>query len=141
MGLLYERRHTRLFSEFGGLWKSVPVYCGLLLITALSSIGLPSLNGFVGEFTILLGTWQVSPAAAAVASTGVILAAWYLLTAFRKLAQGEIRHQENEVGVLPDLQRSELMMIVPLVVMFFVIGLYPNLLLDHIVPAVEILLP
>ena len=72
---------------------------------------------------------------------GCVLAAWYLLTAFRKLAQGEIRHQENEVGVLPDLQRSELMMIVPLVVMFFVIGLYPNLLLDHIVPAVEILLP
>lgn len=141
VGLLYERRHTRLFSDFGGLWKSVPVYCGLLLITALSSVGLPGLNGFVGEFTILLGTWQVSPAAAAVASTGVILAAWYLLTAFRKLAQGEIRHQENQVGVLPDLQRSELMMIVPLVVMFFVIGLYPNLLLDHIVPAVEILLP
>ncbi len=141
VGLLYERRHTRLFSEFGGLWKSVPVYCGLLLITALSSVGLPGLNGFVGEFTILLGAWQVSPAAAAVASTGVILAAWYLLTAFRKLAQGEIRHQENEAGVLPDLQRSELMMIVPLVVMFFVIGLYPNLLLDHIVPAVEILLP
>lgn len=141
VGLLYERRHTRLFSEFGGLWKSVPVYCGLLLITALSSAGLPGLNGFVGEFTILLGAWQVSPLAAAVASTGVVLAAWYLLTAFRKLAQGEIRHQENEAGVLPDLQRSELMMIVPLVVMFFVIGLYPNLLLDHIVPVVETLLP
>ena len=141
VGLLYERRHTRLFSEFGGLWKSVPVYCGLLLITALSSAGLPGLNGFVGEFTILVGAWQFSPLAAAVASTGVVLAAWYLLTAFRKLAQGEISHQENEAGVLQDLQRPELMMIVPLVVMFFVIGLYPNLLLDHIVPAVELLLP
>ena len=141
VGLLYERRHTRLFSEFGGLWKSVPLYCGLLLITALSSAGLPGLNGFVGEFTILVGTWSFSPLVAAIASTGVVLAAWYLLTAFRKLAQGEITHQENEVGVLKDLQQPELLMVVPLVIMFFVLGIYPNLLLDHIVPAVNQLLP
>ncbi len=141
VGLLYERRHTRQFTDFGGLWHSVPVYCSLFLVVAMSSAGLPGLNGFVGEFTILVGTWQFSPLYAAIASVGVVLAAWYLLTAFRKLAQGEIVHQENQAGVLSDLNKYELMMILPLVVMFFVIGLFPNLLLDTIVPSVALWLP
>ncbi len=141
VGLLYERRHTRQFSDFGGLWKSVPVYCGLFLVVAMSSAGLPGLNGFIGEFTILVGAWKFNPLYAVVASVGVVLAAWYLLTAFRKLAQGEIVHQENRAGVLADLNRYELMMILPLVVMFFVIGFFPNLLLDTIVPSVNLWLP
>lgn len=141
VGLLYERRHTRLFSDFGGLWKSMPVYCTFFLIAILSSAGLPGLNGFVGEFSILVGAYAFNPLYAVIASLGVVLAAWYLLTAYRKLAQGNIVHQENRIGVLADLNAYELVMLVPLVVMFFVIGLFPNLFLDKIVPAVELWLP
>ncbi len=141
VGFLYERRHTRNFADFGGLWKSIPVYCAFFLIIAMSSAGLPGLNGFIGEFSILLGTYAFNPGYALVASIGVVLAAWYLLTAYRKLAQGEIVHQENRAEVLPDLNHQELTMLVPLVVMCFVIGLFPNLLLDKIVPAVELWLP
>lgn len=138
VGMLYERRRTRLFRDFGGLWKSVPAYCALWLIVALSSAGLPGLNGFVGEFTILVGAFAFNAVYAAVASLGVVIAAWYLLSAFRRLAQGEIVHQENQVGALSDLQRPEWLMLLPLVALFFVIGLFPNLLLDKIVPAVEL---
>ena len=141
VGFLYERRHTRNFADFGGLWKSIPIYCAFFLIIAMSSAGLPGLNGFIGEFSILIGTYAFNPWYALVASIGVVLAAWYLLTAYRKLAQGEIVHQENRADVLPDLNSQELSMLVPLVVMCFVIGLFPNLLLDKIVPAVELWLP
>ncbi|MCB0146979.1 MAG: NADH-quinone oxidoreductase subunit M, partial [Caldilineaceae bacterium] len=82
VGLLYERRHTRMLDDFGGLWASVPVYTGLFLVVAMSSAGLPGLNGFVGEFTIMLGTYEYMPIFAVLAAAGVILAAWYLLTAF-----------------------------------------------------------
>ncbi|RME62647.1 MAG: NADH-quinone oxidoreductase subunit M, partial [Caldilineae bacterium] len=84
VGMLYERRHTRMLSEFGGLWKSIPMYCFFFLVVAMSSAGLPGLNGFVGEFTILLGAFAYNPLFAVLAAFGVILAAWYLLTAFRK---------------------------------------------------------
>lgn len=138
VGFLYERRHTRNFADFGGLWKSIPVYCAFFLIVAMSSIGLPGLNGFIGEFSILMGTFAFNPWYALVASIGVVLAAWYLLTAFRKLAQGEIVHQENKAEVLHDLSGHELAMLVPLVLTCFVIGFFPNLLLDKIVPVVEL---
>ncbi len=139
VGLLYERRHTRLLQEFGGLWKSIPVYCFFLLVVAMSSVGLPGLNGFVGEFTILLGTYASRPVFAVFGTAGIILAAWYLLTAFRKVAQGPITNPKNEVGVLPDLSRAEIALLVPLVIMFFVIGLFPNLFLDKINPSVAAL--
>src|SRR6185295_3062833 len=79
VGMIYERRHTRSIKEFGGLAHRMPVYAGVFLIVTLSSIGLPGLNGFVGEFLILLGTFGVSPRLAAVAATGVILSAVYML--------------------------------------------------------------
>ncbi|MBX3052873.1 MAG: NADH-quinone oxidoreductase subunit M [Caldilineaceae bacterium] len=137
VGMLYERRHTRLFSEFGGLWKSIPIYSFFLLVVVMSSVGLPGLNGFVGEFTILLGAYAHNPFYAVLGTAGIILAAWYLLVAFRKVAQGPLTNPKNEVGVLPDLNRGELAMLIPLVVLFFVIGLFPNLFLDKINPAVE----
>ncbi len=139
VGMLYERRHTRLFSDFGGLWKSVPIFSFFLLIVVMSSVGLPGLNGFVGEFMILLGAYQASPIFAIVATSGVILAAWYLLTAFRKVAQGEITNPANAKGTLKDLNPREIAMLVPLVVLFFLIGLFPNLFLDKINPSVEAL--
>ncbi|RLT38143.1 MAG: NADH-quinone oxidoreductase subunit M [Chloroflexi bacterium] len=137
VGMLYERRHTRLLSEFGGLWKSIPVFCFFFLVVAMSSAGLPGLNGFVGEFTILLGAYAHNPLYAVLGTLGIILAAWYLLVAFRKVAQGPLTNPKNEASVLPDLNRRELALLIPLVVLFFVIGLFPNLFLDKINPAVE----
>jgi NADH-quinone oxidoreductase subunit M len=139
VGYLYERRHTRMLDEFGGLWKSIPVFSGLFLVVAMSSAGLPGLNGFVGEFTIMLGAYQFSPIFAVVAALGVILAAWYLLTAFRKMAQGEITRPENEKAHLKDLRADEVLLMLPLVALFFVIGLFPNLFFDKINPSVEAL--
>jgi len=139
VGLLYERRHTRLLDEFGGLWKSVPIYCGFFLVVAMSSAGLPGLNGFVGEFTILLGMYLHQPVFAVLAALGVILAAWYLLTAFRKVAQGPLTNPANESNRLSDLKFDEIMMLLPLVLLFFLIGLFPNLFLDKINPSVEVL--
>ncbi len=139
VGLLYERRHTRMLDDFGGLWASVPVYCGLFLVVAMSSAGLPGLNGFVGEFTIMLGAFEWMPVFAVLAAVGVILAAWYLLTAYRKMAQGEITNPENDREHLKDLRFNELLMVLPLVLLFFVIGLFPNLFFDKINPSVEAL--
>ena len=140
VGLLYERRHTRMLDDFGGLWKSIPIYCGLFLVVAMSSAGLPGLNGFVGEFTIMLGSFDYMPVFAVLAALGVILAAWYLLTAFRKMAQGEITNPQNDASHLKDLRFDEILMVLPLVLLFFVIGLFPNLFLDKINPSVEALL-
>ena len=137
VGMLYERRHTRMLDEFGGLWKSIPIYCGFFLVVIMSSAGLPGLNGFIGEFTILLGMYLRRPVFAIIAALGVILAAWYLLTAFRKLAQGPLTNPANEAANLPDLRRSEIMMLVPFVLLFFIIGLFPNLFLDKINPSVQ----
>ncbi len=139
VGLLYERRHTRLLDEFGGLWKSVPIFCGFFLVVAMSSAGLPGLNGFVGEFTILVGMYKHEPVFAILAAIGVILAAWYLLTAFRKIAQGPITNPANEASRLPDLKFDEIAMLLPLVLLFFIIGLFPNLFLDKINPSVQAL--
>ncbi|HEY4721665.1 MAG TPA: proton-conducting transporter membrane subunit, partial [Anaerolineae bacterium] len=124
VGFIYERRHTREMDQFGGLWKILPVYGTLMLIVALSSMGLPGLNGFVGEFTILLGTWAANPIWAAFAATGVILAAIYILAMFQKMFMGETRNEENKH--LLDLSQRELWVIVPIIVLIFVIGLYPN---------------
>lgn len=137
VGLLYERRHTRMLDDFGGLWKSVPVFCGFFLVVAMSSAGLPGLNGFVGEFTILLGAYDTLPIFTVLAAVGVILAAWYLLTAFHKIAQGPLTNPENDAAHLPDLRRGEVLMLLPLVLLFFLIGLFPNLFLDKINPSVQ----
>ncbi|MCO6451186.1 MAG: NADH-quinone oxidoreductase subunit M [Caldilineales bacterium] len=135
VGMLYDRRHTRLLADFGGLWKSVPVFSALFVIVAMSSAGLPGLNGFIGEFTILLGTFRVSPIWAALGTVGIIFAAWYLLTAARSLLFGPLDKPENQS--LTDLNRRELWVLIPIVIMFFVIGLFPNLFLDKINPSVD----
>jgi NADH-quinone oxidoreductase subunit M len=128
-----------MLDDFGGLWKSIPVYSGLLLVVIMSSAGLPGLNGFIGEFTILLGAYLYNPVYAIIAALGVILAAWYLLTAFRKVAQGPITNPANETANLSDLRPNEIAMVVPLVLLFFLIGLFPNIFLDKINPSVQLL--
>ena len=124
VGVLYERRHTKLMAAFGGIWRSMPMYSGIALVIVLSSMGLPGLNGFVGEFTILLGSagsdvlnWWFTPFAA----VGVILAAVYLLYMFNTVFMGELDKEENKR--LPDLNWQELWALVPVLVMVFVIGL------------------
>src|SRR6185503_3256394 len=95
VGVIYERRHTRLIEQFGGLAHRMPVYATLFLIITLSSIGLPGLNGFVGEFLILLGTFGGSTTHAAFAATGVILSAVYMLWMYQRVIWGEITREEN----------------------------------------------
>jgi NADH-quinone oxidoreductase subunit M len=146
VGFVYERRHTREMAEFGGLWKIVPIYGSIMLIVALSSMGLPGLNGFVGEFTILLGSWNAGqPAGAlgsewftALAAIGVILAAVYILTMFQKMFMGETNNEENKH--LIDLSRRELWVIVPLVVFIFVIGIFPQPFFNTMTASVNALL-
>jgi NADH-quinone oxidoreductase subunit M len=128
VGIIYERRHTRDMDAFGGLWKVLPVYAVLMLIVTLSSMGLPGLNGFIGEFTILLGAFGSkalnSPWFAALAAIGVILAAVYLLNMFQKLFLGEVDKEENRK--LLDMNAREIVTLVPLIVLIFWIGLYPS---------------
>jgi NADH-quinone oxidoreductase subunit M len=140
VGMLYERRHTRMLDEFGGLWKSVPLFSGFFLVVAMSSAGLPGLNGFIGEFAILLGMYLKQPVFAVLAALGVILAAWYLLIAFRKIAQGPLTNSANDANHLSDLKGGEIAMLLPLVILFFVIGLFPNLFLAKINPSVQAML-
>jgi NADH-quinone oxidoreductase subunit M len=139
VGMLYERRHTRAMEAFGGLWKVLPVMGSIMLFVTLSSVGLPGLNGFVGEFTILLGAFQSnslgSPWIAGVATAGVILAAVYLLFMFEKVFLGPIRHDENKS--IPDLNWREILTLVPILIVILWIGLYPKPFFNLINPAVE----
>ena len=94
VGMIYERRHSRLIADFGGLWAVIPVFSAILLFVVLSSIGLPGLNGFVGEFLILVGAFQASRLAAVCATAGIIFAAVYLLWMYQRVAFGELAHAE-----------------------------------------------
>jgi NADH-quinone oxidoreductase subunit M len=139
VGMIYERRHTREMDAFGGLWKVMPVYGALMLIVSLSSMGLPGLNGFVGEFTILLGAYGSSaigsPWFAGLAALGVILAAIYILYMFQKMFLGPLDKEENMK--LKDLNWREIATLVPLLVFIFWIGLYPKPFFALMAPAVD----
>jgi NADH-quinone oxidoreductase subunit M len=123
VGMLYERRHTRLIADFGGLWKVVPALSALFLIVTLSSLGLPGLNGFVGEFLILVGAFQVSRLWAVLATTGIIFAAVYLLWMYQRVIFGEVTHEENRR--MPDLSLREWVILVPVLAFIVWIGVYP----------------
>src|SRR3979490_235035 len=124
VGVLYERRHTRLISEFGGLATPMPNFAAIYLIISLSSLGMPLLNGFIGEFTILQGAFQVSKAWAAWGSLGVVLGAAYLLWLYQRVMFGSVTNSANQS--LPDLNLREYATLVPLVILAFWIGIYPK---------------
>ncbi len=139
VGILYERRHTREMSEFGGIAKAMPVYAAFFMLVALSSAGLPGTNGFVGEFLILLGTFTSAPAwgrwAAAIGGTGVILGAVYLLWMYRRVFFGPLTKSANRA--LEDLTLREWVTLVPIAATILFMGIYPRPFLDRITPSVE----
>jgi NADH-quinone oxidoreductase subunit M len=124
VGVLYERRHTRLISEFGGLATPMPNFAAIYLIVSLSSLGMPLLNGFIGEFTILQGVFSVSKTWAAWASLGIVLGAAYLLWLYQRTIFGPVTHEANKA--LPDLNLREYAVLLPLVALTFWIGIYPK---------------
>jgi NADH-quinone oxidoreductase subunit M len=124
VGMIYERRHTRLIAEYGGLWRQMPIFAVFFLVVMFSSIGLPGLNGFVGEFLILLGTFEYNRCFAIFAASGIILGAVYMLWMYQRAMYGEITHEENRH--LSDLSYREIALLVPVVLMIVWIGVYPN---------------
>jgi NADH-quinone oxidoreductase subunit M len=133
--MIYERRHTRMITEFGGIAKQMPIYFILFLIVLLSSIGLPLLNGFVGEFLILLGAFHVAPWIAIVGGTGIIWGAAYMLWMFQRLMFGPLEKPENKE--LKDLNAREIAILVPIILAMFWIGIYSNSFLRKMDTAVK----
>jgi NADH-quinone oxidoreductase subunit M len=134
LGFLYSRRHTYEISELKGIAKVAPVFAGIFTIVMLSSIGLPGLNGFVGEFLVLVGTFVAHRWWAVVAAAGVIIAALYLLWAYQRVFQGE---PDEANASFPDLRISERLVMVPLLVLIVFLGVYPKPMLDRIGPSVK----
>ena len=145
VGMIYEQTHTREIKVYGGLWKITPIFGSIMLIVSLSSMGLPGLNGFVGEFTILLGAFGSlaigNPWYAAISALGVIMAAVYILYMFQKMflgPQGSIVDEVKKHGhALRDLNARELITIIPLLIFIFWIGLYPAPFFNLMAPAVS----
>jgi NADH-quinone oxidoreductase subunit M len=135
VGMIYERRHTREIGQFGGLASVMPRYAGVFLFIAFASIGLPGLNGFVGEFFVLIGSYLSLPWYAVVAATGVVLAAVYLLWAYQRMFTGPITVEENRA--LRDIGLRESLILAPLVVLIIFLGVYPKPALDRIQPSVD----
>jgi NADH-quinone oxidoreductase subunit M len=133
IGMMYERRHTRELAAYGGIARVVPVFGILLTVVAFSSIGLPGLNGFIGEFLVLLGSFGRYPAATIIATTVVIFAAAYLLWAIQRILFNRLDKPENER--LLDLNPRELLVLIPLVVGIVWLGLYPGPVLRRMEPS------
>jgi len=135
IGMLYERRHSRLITSYGGIARVVPMLAAVLTVVSLSSIGLPGTNGFTGEFLVLLGAFQTHPVAATVATLGVIVAAAYLLWALQRLIYNPLDKPENEK--LLDLTPRELAVLLPLLACILWIGVYPKPFLERMEPAAQ----
>jgi NADH-quinone oxidoreductase subunit M len=132
VGVLYERRHTRMIADFGGLSTLMPGFAAIYLIVSLASLGMPLLNGFIGEFTILKGVFEVNKHWAAWGVVGIVLGAAYLLWLYQRVMFGHVTHEENKS--LPDLNLREYATLVPLVVLCFWIGIYPKPFFEIIDP-------
>ncbi|MDC0471965.1 NADH-quinone oxidoreductase subunit M, partial [Acidimicrobiia bacterium] len=137
VGFVYERRHTRRISDFGGLKITMPKYAAIFLFTSFASIGLPGLNGFVGEFMILMGSFGTYKLLSAISAFGVVLAAIYMLWAYQRMFTGEINNEENEN--LHDLDTRELVSVIPLLVLMLFIGVYPSFIESYVLNDAQII--
>ena len=135
VGVVYERRHTREISEYGGLSKVMPVYAAIFLLMTMSSIGLPTLNGFIGEFLILQGTFVANKMWAGVAAVGIVLGAGYMLSLYQRTMFGTVQNPKNDG--LADLSHRELVTFVPLIALAVWIGIYPKPFLDRLSTSVD----
>jgi NADH-quinone oxidoreductase subunit M len=135
VGMIYERRHTRMIEDYGGIAKVVPIFAVFFMIVSLSSIGLPGTNGFVGEFLILLGTFNSRTIYAVLGAIGIILAAVYMLWMLQRVLFQEIKHEENKK--LLDLNLREIVTLIPIVLLIFWIGFFPQPILSRMEPAVK----
>ncbi|HEY5086772.1 MAG TPA: NADH-quinone oxidoreductase subunit M [Gemmatimonadaceae bacterium] len=135
VGMLYERRHTRMLTDYGGIARVVPMFAVALTLVSFSSIGLPGLNGFVGEFMVLLGSFRTYPVTAAIATTGIVFAAWYLLRAIQRVMFNKLDNAENEH--IPDLNWREIGLLTPLLICIVWIGVYPAPILRRMQSSAE----
>jgi NADH-quinone oxidoreductase subunit M len=135
VGVVYERRHTREISEYGGLSKVMPVYAAVFLLMTMSSIGLPTLNGFIGEFLILQGVFVANKVWAAFAGSGVVLGAAYMLYLYQRTMFGKIENPKNEK--LQDMSLREFATFVPLIILAVWMGLYPSPFLRRLDTSVQ----
>lgn len=135
VGMLYERRHTRLIEDFGGIRKVMPLYAGVFLFVTMSSLALPGLNGFVGEFLVILGTFIKSKPWAAIAATGMVLGAVYLLWMYQRVFTGPVTNDANRI--LKDLSGREKLVLAPILAVILFLGVYPKPLLDRMGPSLE----
>ncbi len=138
VGMIYERRHTREISAFGGLAKQMPLLTIVFMIVTLSSVALPGTNGFIGEFLILLGAFQRYPVLTTIAGTGVIFGAVYMLWMFKRVMFGPLENEENKT--LLDLSLREAIVMSPILIAIFVMGVFPNLFFSKIDPSVQLLM-
>ena len=135
VGIVYERRHNRMIAEYGGLAKVMPLYATFFMIITMSSIGLPTLNGFIGEFTILIGAFHHSWVWALFGALGIVLGAAYMLWLYQRVFFGELSNEKNKE--LADLNRREQWTLIPLVFLAFWIGLYPKPFFERMAPTVD----
>ncbi len=138
VGMVYERRHTKIIMEFGGISKVMPLLAAFFMISMLASIGLPSLNGFIGEFLVLLGAFRMNYIYSILGTTGIVLGAIYMLWAYQRVMFGELDKPENKA--LIDINLREIMVLLPLAIMMVVMGVYPRPFLSRMEPAVSHLL-
>src|SRR5690606_31727239 len=138
LGMLYERRHSRLIADFGGLAAVAPMFATAFIFTAFASIGLPGTSGFIGEFLALLGTFQTHPWVAVVGASGVIFAAYYMLPMVQRIWFNRLDNPENEK--LPDLSRREIAVLAPLVAGMLWLGVYPQPFLERMELSIETLI-
>ncbi|HKN59383.1 MAG TPA: NADH-quinone oxidoreductase subunit M [Gemmatimonadaceae bacterium] len=137
VGIIYERRHSRLIESYGGIARVVPMFAAVLTFVSLSSIGLPGTNGFVGEFLVLIGSFRTYPVLAIISATGVIFAAAYLLWALQRILFNPLDKPENTV--LPDLNRRELALLVPMIAVIIWLGVYPAPVLRRMESSAQLL--
>jgi len=135
VGMIYDRRHTRDISQFGGLAKTMPLFAISLMIMTLSSVALPGTNGFIGEFLILLGAWQAVPGLTVIAALGVVFGAVYMLWLVQRMMFGPITRKENEE--LTDMSWREIAVMLPLIVAVFAMGIYPQFFFNKMEPSVN----